>query len=76
MNHQFFNPVNYLQSKTFREFDSIYTVKQFGYKDTQHFYEEATLHNKLHRINVPVLCLSAADDPFQPLEGSCLKYVI
>ena len=57
------------QSKTIREFDSSYTTKQFGYKDVESYYTDATIHDKLHKIEVPLLCLSAEDDPFQPLEG-------
>ncbi|XP_069690269.1 phospholipase ABHD3 [Periplaneta americana] len=58
-----------LKSKTIREFDSSYTTKQFGYKDVESYYTEATIHDKLDKIEIPVLCLSAADDPFQPLEA-------
>ncbi|KAL1123579.1 hypothetical protein AAG570_002655 [Ranatra chinensis] len=58
-----------LKSKTIREFDSKFTVKQFGFKDVDDYYSRATLHDKIHKITVPVLCLSAADDPFQPLDG-------
>lgn len=58
-----------LKSKTIKEFDTNFTSKHFGYKDVDHYYSVATLHNKLHHISVPLLCLSAADDPFQPLEG-------
>ncbi|KAJ9582949.1 hypothetical protein L9F63_022710, partial [Diploptera punctata] len=58
-----------LKSKTIREFDSHYTTKQFGYKDVEDYYTDATIHDKLHKIQVPFLCLSAADDPFQPLEA-------
>lgn len=58
-----------LQSKTIKEFDSFFTSKHFGYDDVDGYYRAATLHNKLHKIKVPMLCLSAADDPFQPLEG-------
>lgn len=58
-----------LRSQTIREFDSHFTAKQFGYKDVEEYYHHATLHNKLHKIHVPVLCLSAADDPFQPLDA-------
>lgn len=57
------------QSKTIREFDSSYTTKQFGYKDVESYYTDATIHDKLHKIEVPLLCLSAGDDPFQPFEG-------
>lgn len=58
-----------LQSKTIKEFDAHFTSKHFGYEDVDSYYQAATLHNKLHQITVPLLCLSAADDPFQPLDG-------
>lgn len=58
-----------LKSKTIKEFDSHFTSIHFGYGNVDNYYKEATLHNKLHRIKVPTLCLSAADDPFQPLDG-------
>lgn len=62
-----------LQSKTIKEFDSLFTSKHFGYKDVATYYAQATLHNKLHKIKVPLLCLSAADDPFQPLDAIPIK---
>lgn len=62
-----------LQSKTIREFDSYFTSKHFGYNDVDCYYSAATLHNKLHKIRVPTLCLSAADDPFQPLDAIPIK---
>ncbi|XP_063699206.1 phospholipase ABHD3 isoform X3 [Culicoides brevitarsis] len=62
-----------LQSKTIKEFDSQFTAKHFGFKDVDHYYTEATMHDKLHSIKVPVLCLSAADDPFQPLDALPLQ---
>ncbi|BET02908.1 Abhydrolase domain containing [Nesidiocoris tenuis] len=60
---------NILKSKTIKEFDSLYTCKQFGYDSVEAYYSAATLHNKVHQINVPTLCLNAADDPFQPYDG-------
>lgn len=62
-----------LQSKTIKEFDSHFTSKHFGYNDVHSYYAHATLHNKLHKIKVPLLCLSAADDPFQPLDAIPIK---
>ena len=59
-----------------REFDASFTSKLFGFKNVEDYYAKATLHDKLHNIEVPLLCLSAADDPFQPLEGNYdLNYV-
>ncbi|XP_011494645.1 PREDICTED: abhydrolase domain-containing protein 3-like [Ceratosolen solmsi marchali] len=65
-----------LKSQTVREFDDYFTSKHFGYKDVEDYYSNATLHNKLHRIKVPLLCLSAADDPFQPIEAIPLQKVV
>ncbi|GBP01432.1 Phospholipase ABHD3 [Eumeta japonica] len=59
--------------KTIKEFDALFTSKQFGYAHVDDYYSDATLHNKLHYITVPLLCLSAADDPFQPLEAIPIK---
>jgi predicted alpha/beta-fold hydrolase len=59
-----------LKSKTIKEFDSHFTSIHFGYGDVDNYYSKATMHNKLHKIKVPTLCLSAADDPFQPLDGN------
>ncbi|XP_026669734.1 phospholipase ABHD3 isoform X2 [Ceratina calcarata] len=64
-----------LKSRTVREFDSHFTVKQFGYKDVEEYYSNATIHDKLHLIDVPLLCLSAADDPFQPVQAIPLKEI-
>lgn len=58
-----------LKSRTIKEFDSRFTSIHFGFENVEKYYEKATLHNKLHKIEVPTLCLSAADDPFQPLEA-------
>lgn len=58
-----------LKCKTVREFDSSYTAKQFGYKDVNDYYADASIHEKLHKIEVPMLCLSARDDPVQPYEA-------
>lgn len=58
-----------LQSNTIREFDTRFTSKLFGYESCEHYYKEASLHDKIHALEVPVLTLNAADDPFSPLHG-------
>ncbi|XP_033252937.1 phospholipase ABHD3-like isoform X1 [Drosophila miranda] len=62
-----------LRCKTIKEFDELFTAKQFGYAHVNDYYSDATLHNKLDQISVPLLCLSAADDPFQPLDAIPVK---
>ncbi|XP_054739716.1 phospholipase ABHD3-like [Anastrepha obliqua] len=62
-----------MSCKTIKEFDALFTSKQFGYAHVDDYYSDATLHNKLHYISVPLLCLSAADDPFQPLDAIPIK---
>ncbi|EGI65160.1 PREDICTED: abhydrolase domain-containing protein 3 [Acromyrmex echinatior] len=64
-----------LKSQTIREFDSNFTARHFGYKNVEEYYSNATLHDKLHLIEVPSLCLNAADDPFQPLQAIPLKEI-
>ncbi|XP_026471026.1 phospholipase ABHD3-like [Ctenocephalides felis] len=58
-----------LASKTIKEFDENFTTLHFGYKNIDDYYSAATLHDKIDKITVPLLCLSAADDPFQPLDA-------
>lgn len=54
------------KSRTLREFDSMLTVKVFGYRDVHHYYSSSSPQGKLSKITVPTLCLNAADDAFSP----------
>ncbi|XP_038207825.1 phospholipase ABHD3 [Zerene cesonia] len=56
-------------SRSVRQFDAAFTTKHFGFASVEHYYRAATLRGKLERVRVPLLCLCAADDPFQPLHG-------
>ncbi|KAH9515072.1 Phospholipase abhd3 [Bulinus truncatus] len=55
-----------LRSESIKDFDERFTSKLFGYNSVDHYYTEASLHTKVHSLARPVLCLSAADDPFAP----------
>ncbi|KAI8782805.1 phospholipase ABHD3, partial [Biomphalaria glabrata] len=55
-----------LKSESIKDFDERFTSKLFGYSSVDHYYTEASLHTKVHSLARPVLCLSAADDPFAP----------
>ncbi|KAK3087790.1 hypothetical protein FSP39_010605, partial [Pinctada imbricata] len=60
------NMEDVLQSTTIREFDTRFTSKMFGYSSCEEYYKDACLHDKIHSLKVPVLVLSAEDDPFSP----------
>jgi abhydrolase domain-containing protein 1/3 len=55
-----------LKSESIKEFDERFTSKVFGFDSVDQYYTEASIHTKMHALAKPVLCLSAADDPFAP----------
>ena len=57
------------QSKTLREFDRHIVVPQYGFRDVEHYYTEASSNKWLKSIAIPTLVLSAMDDPICPIVG-------
>ncbi|CAH0694907.1 unnamed protein product [Spodoptera exigua] len=55
------------RARSVREFDAAFTTQHFGFGSVDAYYRAATLRDKLSAVRVPLLCLCAADDPFQPL---------
>ncbi|XP_049876085.1 phospholipase ABHD3 [Pectinophora gossypiella] len=53
-------------ARSLRQFDAAFTARHFGFESVDAYYAAATLRGKLARVRVPLLCLCAADDPFQP----------
>lgn len=51
---------------TVREFDDRYTAPHFGFQGASDYYYRASALRVVHRIAVPALVLTAADDPFVP----------
>jgi uncharacterized protein len=55
--------------QTVREFDDAITAPQFGYRDAQEYYEAASAKRVIGEVRVPILAITAEDDPFVPYEA-------
>jgi len=55
--------------RTVREFDDEITAPYFGYKDAEDYYEHAGAKRILAQLTVPMLLITAKDDPFVPYEA-------
>jgi len=56
------------QVRTVRQFDAAYTAPYFGFDSAEDYYHRASALRVADRIAVPALVITAADDPFVPLE--------
>jgi len=70
--------------RTVREFDDAITAPCFGYRDAQEYYEAAGAKRVLADVRVPLLLITAQDDPFVPYDSliragaqsnSCVQFV-
>ncbi|HKV23324.1 MAG TPA: alpha/beta fold hydrolase [Candidatus Acidoferrum sp.] len=52
--------------RTVREFDDKITAPQFGFRDAQDYYEAVGAKKVLAQVRVPMLMITAQDDPFVP----------
>ena len=52
--------------RTVREFDDAITAPCFGYKDAEEYYEAAGAKKVIGKVAVPLLLMTAQDDPFVP----------
>ncbi|XP_073705115.1 phospholipase ABHD3 [Garra rufa] len=55
-----------MKAKTIREFDERFTSIMFGYPSNDDYYLDASPIHKIKSVQVPMLCLNAADDVFSP----------
>ena len=55
--------------RTVLEFDDVITAPCFGYRDAQEYYEAAGARKVVGRVRVPMLMITAQDDPFVPYES-------
>ncbi len=54
---------------TVRQFDEAYTAPHHGFRDAADYYHRASALRTIDRIRIPTLILTAADDPFVPVEA-------
>lgn len=55
--------------RSVREFDDAITAPHFGFRDAQHYYETSSAKKLLSQICVPMLLITAKDDPFIPYQS-------
>ncbi|KJE96791.1 hypothetical protein CAOG_09032 [Capsaspora owczarzaki ATCC 30864] len=55
--------------RTIRDFDQTVVVPMFGFASLQEYYSQASSVNHLPKVQIPLLCINAADDPFSPVQG-------
>jgi predicted alpha/beta-fold hydrolase len=55
--------------RTVREFDDAITAPRFGYRNAQEYYEAAGAKRVIDQVRVPLLLITAQDDPFVPYES-------
>jgi predicted alpha/beta-fold hydrolase len=52
--------------RTVREFDDLITAPAADYRDAEDYYERASAKNVVDQLHVPLLLITAEDDPFVP----------
>jgi len=57
------------KSTSVRQFDSEATCKLSNYPSVEAYYADASSHQRIEQIDVPMLCLSAKDDPVADWKG-------
>jgi predicted alpha/beta-fold hydrolase len=55
--------------RSVRGFDDAITAPCFGYRDAQEYYDTASARKVVARVRVPMLMITAQDDPFVPYES-------
>ncbi|HEY2456624.1 MAG TPA: alpha/beta fold hydrolase [Candidatus Acidoferrum sp.] len=55
--------------RTVREFDDAITAPCFGYRDAEEYYQAAGAKKVIAAVGLPLLMITAQDDPFVPFES-------
>jgi predicted alpha/beta-fold hydrolase len=55
--------------RTVREFDDEITAPHFGFRDAEEYYQAASAKKVIKQVHVPMLMMTAQDDPFVPYES-------
>lgn len=55
--------------RSVREFDDKITAPNFGYRDAQEYYEAVGAKKVITQVRVPMLMITAQDDPFVPYKS-------
>jgi uncharacterized protein len=55
--------------RTVREFDDAITAPHFGFKDAEEYYQAAGAKKVIAKVRMPLLLITAQDDPFVPYES-------
>lgn len=58
-----------LQSKSWREFDWLFSSVETGFTNTEDYYGWLSSHLVVDKISVPVLSLNSEDDPVVPMSA-------
>ena len=61
-----FDAARLAASRTFREFDDVFTAPLHGFRDVDHYWNASSSGPWLEHIAVPTLVLNARNDPFLP----------
>ena len=63
---QLFDEARLRASRTFREFDDVFTAPLHGFRGVDHYWTSSSSGPCLEHVRVPTLVLNARNDPFLP----------
>lgn len=64
-----YSPNGFGKIRSVRGFDDAITAPCFGYRDAQEYYDAAGARKVVAKVRVPMLMITAQDDPFVPYES-------